>query len=456
MFLTHDKELTPFMSGKKLFPSVVPYANVRKKVKRSFGARMLKLDEVVDCMRAFNLLPAIIFLKSRADCDKALDSLPSSDKTPSEDGFGEIVKKVAGPELDLADQKQTEKLLFSRAGSHHAGQLPAWRLLIEKLMSMGYLDVIFSTSTVAAGVNFPARTVALVQSDRFNGREFVDMSATDIHQMTGRAGRRGMDNVGFALILPERHMKVNLVKELLMSQPEPLQSRIHINFSMTLNLLLSHDPGGVRKLLGMSLAAFHEDKKKAQKAYSKLVKDFQRHMSLLIDLEYVTPEGVPTQDGRWAAKLRLDHPLLIAELIREGEFNNLDPQELASLIAPFVVDKDRDVAFSRQLWIDTRWVWKRFRSMLKKLKPLMGFMGARGFEIPMIIFWPAAAAYMWASEVEWSELKDHVDADEGDMAMMLLRTADHLRQLAALEEEQPELARNARRAVSLIMRPPLI
>lgn len=456
LFLNPERELTPFLSGKKLFPGVVPYSNVRKRVKRSFGPQKARLEDVVECMRQFNLLPAIIFLKSRADCDKALDSLPKSEKSPSEDGFDELVKRVAGPELDLADQKQAEKLLYSRAGAHHAGQLPAWRLLIEKLMSMGFLDVIFSTSTVAAGVNFPARTVTLVQSDRFDGRQFRDMTATDIHQMTGRAGRRGMDNVGFVLILPERHMKVSLVKELLLSEPEPLESRIQINFSMTLNLLLSHEPSGVRKLLGMSLAAFHPDRRKSERAHKKLVKDFERHMDLLVDLGYLDSHGAPTADGRWAAKLRLDHPLLIAELIREGEFNDLDSQELAAFIAPFVVDKDREVAFSRQLWIDTRWVWKRFRSMMKKLKPLMAYMGSLGFETPTIMFWPAAAAYMWASDVDWSELKDHVDADEGDMAMMLLRTADHLRQLAALEEEQPELALNARRGVSMIMRPPLI
>ena len=87
-------------------------------------------------------------------------------------------------------------------GSHHAGQLPYWKVLIEKMMVRGYLDAIFSTSTVAAGVNFPARTVVLVQSDRFDGREFSNLTATELHQMTGRAGRRGKDNIGFALVVP--------------------------------------------------------------------------------------------------------------------------------------------------------------------------------------------------------------------------------------------------------------
>ncbi len=198
------------------------------------------------------------------------------------------------PYPELKNRERIEELLISRAGSHHAGQLPGWRLLIEKLMIQGHLEVIFATSTVAAGVNFPARTVVLLQSDRFNGRGFVDMSATDIHQMTGRAGRRGMDNAGFIFVVPGKHMDVALVRDLLVSSPEPLQSKIAVNFSMVLNLMLSHDPDGVRQLLGYSFAAFHPNPRQARKVHKRLLHDFQRHLSVLQELDYVDDHGVPT------------------------------------------------------------------------------------------------------------------------------------------------------------------
>jgi superfamily II RNA helicase len=73
------------------------------------------------------------------------------------------------------------------------------------MMQAGYVDAIFSTSTIAAGVNFPARTVVIFQSDRFNGKGFVALGATDLLQMTGRAGRRGMDEIGFVLVVPGQH-----------------------------------------------------------------------------------------------------------------------------------------------------------------------------------------------------------------------------------------------------------
>jgi superfamily II RNA helicase len=282
------------------------------------------------------------------------------------------------------------------------------------------------------------------------------MTATDLHQMTGRAGRRGIDKAGFTLVVPGRYLDVHLIRKLALADPEPLQSRIAVNFSMTLNLLLSHDPTGVTELLRLSFAAFRGRGRKAQKIHKKLVEEFHRHLDLLQELAYVDPEGTPTYDGRWAAKLRLDHPLLIAELIREGALAGLKPRELAGVVAPFVMDKDKEILVSRELWHHTRRFWKRFQGIARTLRPLMKVMASRGFEIPSIMFWPAAALYLWSEDIDWGELTAHVDADEGDLAMLVLRTADHLRQLVSLHDEHPEMADTAREAVNLIMRPPLV
>jgi ATP-dependent RNA helicase HelY len=246
------------------------------------------------------------------------------------------------------------------------------------------------------------------------------------------------------------------VKNLLQSSPEPLQSRIAVNFSMVLNLLLSHDPDGVRQLLGYSFASFHQNPKQAKKVHRRLLREFQEHIELLQELNYVDEEGVPSYDGRWAARLRLDHPLVIAELIRQGEFRDLSPRDLAAVIAPFVTDKDKQYHVSMELWEKTRPLWKRLRRMARRLTPLMEFLVSRGFEVPSIMFWPAASVFLWAEEVEWTELTGHLTADEGDLAMLILRTADHLRQFLSLEGEDPQLAATAARALQLLMRPPLL
>jgi superfamily II RNA helicase len=456
LFRTPNGELTPFLHGRGLFPKVARFVASGRRRGKFTDTLMPDVNGIVETLREFNLLPAIMFLKSRADCDKALEQLHPSPQKPEEGGFAEAADGLLAPYPELHGQRQVRLLLECRAGSHHAGQLPAWRLVVERLMAQGHVEVIFATSTVAAGVNFPARTVVIPQSDRFNGQSFVDLTATDFHQMTGRAGRRGMDKAGFTLIVPARFMNITLAKELLLSEPEPLRSRIAVNFSMMLNLLLSHDPPGILELLRLSFSAFHDNKRVAEKVQRRLVKEFRNHLSFLQELDYVDEKGNPTYDGRWAAKLRIDHPLLIAELIRDGAYANLDAPELAALVAPFVTDKEKDVLLSKQLWDASADLWKKFRSMMHKLKPHLGFMASRGFDVPPVHFWPCAAVFLWAQEADWTSLTWHVDADEGDLAMLILRTADHLRQLISLEGEQPELARTARDALQLLMRPPLI
>jgi superfamily II RNA helicase len=455
LFRTPEGELTPFIRGNRLFPRVSAFAEEGRRYRASRSSLLPDVNGIMETLRAFDLLPAIVFLKSRSDCDRALEALGPSPSSLEDDGFSETLERYLEPYPELQDHPQIRRLLTTRAGSHHAGQLPTWRLLVEKMMVLGYLEAIFSTSTVAAGVNFPARTVVVVQSDRFNGQTFLDMTATDLHQMTGRAGRRGMDKAGFTLIVPGRYMDVKLVKKLLLSEPEPLQSRIGVNFSMTLNLLLSHDPAGIRELLGLSFAAFREGVRRSHRVHKRLHKSFGRHLALLQELAYVDESGTPTYDGRWAARLRLDHPLLIAELIREGTLDRLDSRELPALIAPFVIDKDREIGVSRELWEATRPFWKRFRNIMKSLRPLMALMASRGFDVPTVMFWPAAAIFLWSGDVDWSTLTDHVEADEGDLAMLVLRTADHVRQLLALEDEQPKLADTARKTLELLVRSPL-
>ncbi|MEZ4551462.1 MAG: hypothetical protein R2874_13570 [Desulfobacterales bacterium] len=147
----------------------------------------------------YRLLPSIFFLKSRADCDHA-GSLPPCDpttkiRTGGSGGSPGLTNFIAAVP-HVAEHKQMHYLREHAVGAHHSGQLPVWKLVIETLMTEGLLDAVFATSTVAAGVNFPARTILFLNSDRFNGRN-APLTATEFHQMTGRAGRRGMDNIGF-------------------------------------------------------------------------------------------------------------------------------------------------------------------------------------------------------------------------------------------------------------------
>ncbi|MFH1490554.1 MAG: DEAD/DEAH box helicase, partial [Pseudomonadota bacterium] len=259
LFLFPDGFISPLSGKKGLVGRVSRFVADKKKRGPGRGSGKMNYGDIIKCLKAFDLLPAIFFLKSRSDCDSAVQSCISNRKAYEDrEKLEKEVRAFIKRYPHLTSHRLIRPLVEFGVGSHHAGQLPYWKALIERVMNRGCLDAIFSTSTVAAGVNFPARTVVLVQSDRYDGREFNDLTATDFHQMVGRAGRRGKDNIGFAMVIPGRHQDPQLIYELKDSPPEPVMSQIRINFSMTLNLLLSHRPAEVKNLLERSFAAFQE------------------------------------------------------------------------------------------------------------------------------------------------------------------------------------------------------
>ena len=206
-------------------------------------------------------------------------------------------------------------------------------LAANSLLATISFTVLFSLSTVAAGVNFPARTIVLFNSDYFNGHDCVPLDATGFHQMTGRAGRRGQDNIGFMLLVPGRFMDLEHVRRLVFTRSEDIESRIKNDFSMVLNLLLSQTMENVRHIFENSLAAYQQDEERREgrkSAASRLWRAFQRHVNFLKAEGFVGDNDRLTADGVWTSQLRLDHPVLIAECLRRGALPNEDAALLAA------------------------------------------------------------------------------------------------------------------------------
>src|SRR5205807_8206711 len=139
------------------------------------------------------------------------------------------------PEVD--DHKHSKIIVRSGVAAHHAGHIPSWKLLIEKMMSAGLLNALFATSTVAAGVDFPARTVVITNADTRGNEGWRALTASELQQMTGRAGRRGRDNVGFVVLAPGQFQNPRKIAELLRSPPDALESQFRATYTSLLNLL---------------------------------------------------------------------------------------------------------------------------------------------------------------------------------------------------------------------------
>jgi len=670
LFFHPSGRLLPLVSRKGLDKKVLDYINNPKTPSISTGRRLPPFGEILAVLRKYNLLPAIFFLKSRANCDDALDLCRT--KT----GPDKYTKAMLNKRIDelihlhphLARHNQVWHLRNLGVGSHHSGQLPSWKLMVEDLMAKGLLEAVFATSTVAAGINVPARSIIFLNSDRYNGHKFVPLTATEFHQMTGRAGRRGMDNIGFAMVIPGRFLDTPLIATLLRSPPEDVLSQIRIDFSMVLNLLLSHNPEEIKGLLLRSFANYlnlanrdkgiedrleetgkrlmeflphslcsspesvlglsrkivaikndirkiGEEKKQLEDILSKITNlvpgrlfldnrsrlycvlkahtkkdkngvlacrlrysqgrkkppkmrffapekvatilnkvvniqstddphtlkrlfsdilsdepfsplkelplgakeikkvkpfkdriilleqerdqlicngcehfltchgrhnksfrsvlkdfshlwdaanavreklrdDFMRHLNFLTAEGYVKNNGALTDDGRWASQLRIDQPLMIAEGLRLGLFPESDPCLLAALTAMFVYDREIEVEFDQSKVPQE--LMNAYNKLKNGLAPLIERKTIHGFPVRPLPLWAAATIYAWAKGLDWERVLTIADMTEGDLAMLLSRTADNLRQMISLRIVYPAIAMTSTQSISLILREPVV
>lgn len=189
---------------------------------------------------SYNLLPAIVFLPTRRRCDQAASEAATMRRDSNDqrrEGRRDFLRSFVEQHAEIRGHRHWDTIIRGGVASHHAGHIPSWKLVIEELMSAGLLDAIFATATVAAGVDFPARTVVLTVADSRTGQGWRPLTASELQQMTGRAGRRGRDHVGFVVVAPGIHQDPERIAELLKSAPDPLVSQFRATYTTLLNLL---------------------------------------------------------------------------------------------------------------------------------------------------------------------------------------------------------------------------
>jgi len=456
-------------TGKNNKPAL--YKKVASFIQNSHPPRLAEpgklpdMGKIIRVLNRYNLLPAIFFMKSRSDCDNALDLCTEDNLLNNPDRKERLSRRIdhlISQSPHLKNHKQLWHLEHLGVGAHHSGHLPAWKVIVETMMAEGLLDAVFATSTVAAGVDFPARTVVILNSDRFNGTAFQALNPTEFHQMTGRSGRRGMDNIGFAMMLPGKFMDLRLVSKLMGSPPSDVFSQIRINFSMVLNLLLSHTPEQIEELLRKSFAAFMISEKQTKKSKGFFIedtdylwRDFMQHMNFLKKYDYVTESDTLSADGEWTSKLRIDQPLLVAEGFRHNVFPRKDPALLAAIFASFVEERESDDdSVSRSLV--PKKLLTSFLNVKKALRSFSSDMLSSGFSVRPLFLRPAVTIFSWAAGHPWEKVLEISDMAEGDLARLILRTSDNLRHVVNLSDIFPDAAKTADKALDALLREPVV
>ncbi len=225
-------------------------------------------DGAVERLDAEGLLPAIYFIFSRAGCDQAVGQLMHSGvrlTTAAEKAQLDALAASAASGLSRDDLDALEFSTFAEAlrrgiASHHAGMLPAFKECVEAAFVAGLVKIVFATETLALGINMPARSVVLEKLVKFNGQAHADITAGEYTQLTGRAGRRGIDVEGHAVVLWHRNFDPRQVAGLASRRTYPLRSSFSPTYNMTVNMVARVGRDRARGLLEQSFAQFQTDR----------------------------------------------------------------------------------------------------------------------------------------------------------------------------------------------------
>jgi ATP-dependent RNA helicase HelY len=224
--------------------------------------------EVIDILDEADLLPAIFFVFSRAGCEAGVQSVLASGIRLTQPEDKQLIRRIAEekcgslPDEDLAALGYFEWLSALERGvaAHHAGLLPAFKEVVEELFLRKLVKVVFATETLALGINMPARTVVLERLDKFNGEGRVQITPGEYTQLTGRAGRRGIDIEGHSVIQWSGNLDPNYVASLASKRTYPLVSPFRPTFNMAVNLIEAFGVERSREVLETSFAQFQADR----------------------------------------------------------------------------------------------------------------------------------------------------------------------------------------------------
>ncbi|MHA2788966.1 DEAD/DEAH box helicase [Corynebacterium sp. S7] len=223
--------------------------------------------EVIRALGSKDMLPAIVFIFSRAGCDGALFQCVRSRMqltTPEEaEEIKAIVDKgvegIPAEDLEVLNFRQLRTAWSRGFAAHHAGMLPGFRHIVEELFVKGLVRAVFATETLALGINMPARTVVLEKLVKFDGEAHVDLTPGQYTQLTGRAGRRGIDVLGNAVVQWAPAMDPQAVAGLASTRTYPLISTFTPGYNMAINLLAMNGYDDSLRLIEKSFAQYQAD-----------------------------------------------------------------------------------------------------------------------------------------------------------------------------------------------------
>ncbi|MGP8065617.1 MAG: DEAD/DEAH box helicase [Acidimicrobiales bacterium] len=296
--------------------------------------------ELVERFSEEDLLPAIYFVFSRAGCDDAVRQCLEAGLRLTTPADRRLIRSVADDHVEALTDADLRVLGYGNfvegleAGfaAHHAGLVPPLREAVEALFGAAIVKVVFATETLALGVNMPARSVVIEALSKFSGAGHEDLTAGNYTQLTGRAGRRGIDRIGHAAVLWSPYHTFAEVSALASARSRALRSSFRPTYNMAVNFVRRYAPDDAYRLVRSSFAQYLSE--------APLTRQLDAVIDLLGDRGYLAGWRV-TATGERLAGIYHDCDLLVAEAVGAGLLGGLDAPSLAAVVSLFTFESRR-------------------------------------------------------------------------------------------------------------------
>lgn len=268
-----------------LFHGSRPNERLARSLRSGGGRRYAapRRHETAELLKRAGLLPAIYFIFSRAGCDAAVDTVVerglsltgAEDRARIQEVASRRMAHLSPADLAVIGHDRWLRGLSAGVAAHHAGLVPAMKETVEDLFAAGLVRLVFATETLALGINMPARSVVLESLTKFTGEGHELLQPGDYTQLTGRAGRRGIDTEGTAVVLHSPYVELDRAVAIAARGSHPLRSSFRPTYNMAVNLIARYDRPTAEALLDASFARYSETRR-SREARNRLAADETR------------------------------------------------------------------------------------------------------------------------------------------------------------------------------------
>jgi superfamily II RNA helicase len=459
-------------------------------------------SRVINLLQREKMLPAIYFIFSRRNCDDALrvclengmDLTTKAEKVQIKTRIQELLEKHPSlQETGPATDNVLKGLPYGFA-SHHAGLVPMLRHFIEVLFQANLVKAVFATETLAAGINMPARTTVISSLSKRTDIGHRSLTVSEFTQMTGRAGRRGMDDEGFCVVVGSMYETPFHVLDILESDMDPIASHFSLSYNMVLNLLRYAERKEVREILQRSFGQYLGNKEtinlnlelerkrldlnqiensaqaKSHSRYLRsqirgLSKQMKTHRELYLKefdaltrvLQYfgrIKPDGKRwnlTPLGEMTAHIRAQNDLLISLVLESVDYEQFSPIEIAAILSCLVYEPRRNA--EPDMSPCSKNLRQFFREMLFIADDVRFVQNAEKVNLELSVeFGFAPLVMLWGGGARWLTLFKFTDMSDGDIVRCMRQLIDLVRQVAMLPTLPEDFRRKVGEALPLLDR----